>query len=223
MANGVFHSLILFMLPAFAAAYESSSIGGNGRSLGIYESGIVVYTCVILVVSLKLALESSYWTWINHLVVWGSIFIGFFLFQLVYSFFGFFVSMGWDVTFSFYIVASLPTYWFCILLVPFAALSHDVTWKYIKRTYAPEFYHIVQEIERIERRDDTTDHLEHFDDTHSAQPQTEKLLQQMDAAADEVFSESSSSDDDADDDVDDADRLAVCCCRSVVVVVVVGL
>ena len=82
MANGLFHSIILFMLPVFAGAYgslfiailfvcsfqlmffllmiESTSIAPNGRSLGIYETGIIVYDFFVSFFSLFLFCKKSY-------------------------------------------------------------------------------------------------------------------------------------------------------------------
>ena len=148
MANGVYHALLLFMLPLGAT---TGMIAASGRAIGVYESGIVVYTAALIVVTLKLALESHYWVWLNHLFNWGSVVILWFGFQLIYSLFGVagFRAMGWDVTFSFYIIASQAPYWFAVALTVVAVLARDVLWKFAKRTYAPQPYHIVQEIEKV--------------------------------------------------------------------------
>ena len=60
----------------------------NGRILGlgqvtlwfgltlfslVRQVALTMYTCILLVVTFRLALDTQYWTWIHHVAYWGSI------------------------------------------------------------------------------------------------------------------------------------------------------
>ena len=39
----------------------------------------MVATCLVIIVNLQVALDSSYWTYFNHITIWGSIAVYFIL------------------------------------------------------------------------------------------------------------------------------------------------
>uniref|UniRef100_A0A8C3PA82 Phospholipid-transporting ATPase n=1 Tax=Chrysemys picta bellii TaxID=8478 RepID=A0A8C3PA82_CHRPI len=47
---------------------------------GNWTFGTLVFTVLVFTVTLKLALDTHYWTWINHFVIWGSL-----LFYVIFS------------------------------------------------------------------------------------------------------------------------------------------
>ncbi|MGH0138058.1 UNVERIFIED_CONTAM: hypothetical protein FKN15_026035 [Acipenser sinensis] len=47
---------------------------------GNWTFGTLVFTVLVFTVTLKLALDTQYWTWINHFVIWGSL-----LFYVIFS------------------------------------------------------------------------------------------------------------------------------------------
>jgi phospholipid-transporting ATPase len=150
MAVALVHATVIFFLTA------ESSFGvtaASGRDLGLYPTGITIYTTVLITVTLKLALETQHFTWISHLAYWGSLPVLWILFQLVYSLFGRApaLNMGSEVTHAFYIVAGEAPFWFSIVIVSAIALWRDLSWKYVKRTFFPQLYHIVQEAD-VEHR-----------------------------------------------------------------------
>ena len=46
-------------------------------------------------------------------------------------------------------VFATPVFWLGLLLIPTIAIARDFTWKYYKRNYRPQSYHIVQEIQKF--------------------------------------------------------------------------
>jgi len=146
--NAIFQSLIMFGFVALAFRY--GNVYPSGRTGDLFHTGTVTYTCVVLTVNLKLALETRYWTWANHLFLWGSILV-YFLWLIV---FGVFfrnptIDMGADLYFVIFHLATTPQFWFSIIMAPMLCLYRDFTWKFVVRTNLPESYHIIQEIEML--------------------------------------------------------------------------
>ncbi|XP_037384573.1 phospholipid-transporting ATPase IH isoform X2 [Talpa occidentalis] len=75
---GVFDALVFFFGAYFI--FENTAVASNGQVFGNWTFGTLVFTVMVFTVTLKLALDTHYWTWINHLVIWGSL-----LFYVVFS------------------------------------------------------------------------------------------------------------------------------------------
>ncbi|XP_061482643.1 phospholipid-transporting ATPase IH isoform X3 [Rhineura floridana] len=75
---GVFDAVVFFFGAYFL--FESSTVTSNGQMFGNWTFGTLVFTVLVFTVTLKLALDTHYWTWINHFVIWGSL-----LFYIVFS------------------------------------------------------------------------------------------------------------------------------------------
>ncbi|XP_066092919.1 phospholipid-transporting ATPase IH isoform X2 [Saccopteryx bilineata] len=75
---GVFDALVFFFGAYFM--FENTTVTSNGQMFGNWTFGTLVFTVMVFTVTLKLALDTHYWTWINHFVIWGSL-----LFYIVFS------------------------------------------------------------------------------------------------------------------------------------------
>ncbi|KAM3837123.1 phospholipid-transporting ATPase IH isoform 4-T5 [Vipera latastei] len=75
---GVFDAVVFFFGAYFL--FDSSTMTSNGQMFGNWTFGTLVFTVLVFTVTLKLALDTHYWTWINHFVIWGSL-----LFYIVFS------------------------------------------------------------------------------------------------------------------------------------------
>ncbi|XP_040342981.1 phospholipid-transporting ATPase IH isoform X7 [Herpailurus yagouaroundi] len=83
---GVFDALVFFFGAYFM--FENTTVTSNGQIMttnthmifGNWTFGTLVFTVMVFTVTLKLALDTHYWTWINHFVIWGSL-----LFYVVFS------------------------------------------------------------------------------------------------------------------------------------------
>ncbi|KAK2495667.1 LOW QUALITY PROTEIN: hypothetical protein MC885_014260 [Smutsia gigantea] len=83
---GVFDALVFFFGTYFM--FENTTVTSKGQIVtasthmifGNWTFGTLVFTVMVFTVTLKLALDTHYWTWINHFVIWGSL-----LFYIVFS------------------------------------------------------------------------------------------------------------------------------------------
>lgn len=75
---GLFDAVVFFFGTYFL--FDSVTITSNGQMMGNWTFGTLVFTVLVFTVTLKLALDTHYWTWINHFVIWGSL-----LFYIVFS------------------------------------------------------------------------------------------------------------------------------------------
>ncbi|XP_011920693.1 PREDICTED: probable phospholipid-transporting ATPase IM isoform X2 [Cercocebus atys] len=73
--HGIYTSLALFFIP-YGAFYNVA--GEDGQHIADYQSfAVTMATSLVIVVSVQIALDTSYWTFINHVFIWGSIAIYF--------------------------------------------------------------------------------------------------------------------------------------------------
>ncbi|XP_032411222.1 phospholipid-transporting ATPase 11C isoform X6 [Xiphophorus hellerii] len=79
-ALGIFHGLVFFFGVRFL--FSNPALQDNGQVFGNWSYGTIVFTVLVFTVTLKLALDTRHWTWINHFVIWGSL-----AFYVFFSFF----------------------------------------------------------------------------------------------------------------------------------------
>ncbi|XP_060688382.1 phospholipid-transporting ATPase 11C isoform X2 [Hemiscyllium ocellatum] len=77
---GLFNGLVFFFGAYFL--YDNSTLTDSGQVYGNWTFGTIVFTVLVFTVNLKLVLDTQYWTWINHFVIWGSL-----VFFVIFSFF----------------------------------------------------------------------------------------------------------------------------------------
>uniref|UniRef100_A0A8C7HQ41 Phospholipid-transporting ATPase n=1 Tax=Oncorhynchus kisutch TaxID=8019 RepID=A0A8C7HQ41_ONCKI len=75
---GLFNACIFFFGAYFL--FDNTTFTSNGQMFGNWTFGTLVFTVLVFTVTLKLALDTHHWTWINHFVVWGSL-----LFYVIFS------------------------------------------------------------------------------------------------------------------------------------------
>ncbi|XP_073424573.1 probable phospholipid-transporting ATPase IM isoform X1 [Dendrobates tinctorius] len=69
--HGIFTSFALFFIP-FGAFFNTA--GEDGKHISDYQSfAVTVATSLVIVVSVQIGLDTSYWTAINHFFIWGSL------------------------------------------------------------------------------------------------------------------------------------------------------
>ncbi|XP_072913862.1 phospholipid-transporting ATPase 11C isoform X3 [Hemitrygon akajei] len=77
---GLFNGLVFFFGAYFL--YDNSLSSGKGQIYGNWTFGTIVFTVLVFTVNFKLVLDTRYWTWLNHFVIWGSL-----AFFVIFSFF----------------------------------------------------------------------------------------------------------------------------------------
>lgn len=122
LSNAVFHSLILFLVPA--AAFHTDVVYGNGQTASLLVLGSSVYTFVVVTVCLKAGMEHNAWTVFSHVAIWGSI-ISWFLFLAVYPEVYPTLPLAAEMVGMNAAVYGCPIFWLCLLLVPPLTLTLD--------------------------------------------------------------------------------------------------
>lgn len=116
MLNGVCSSIIIFFFSTSTILHQA--FRSDGRVAGYDVLGVTMYTCVVWTVNCRIALALSYFTWIQHFLIWGSI-IFWYIFLAIYG------SIPSTISTSAYKVlveacGSSPIYW---LSTPFIVVS----------------------------------------------------------------------------------------------------
>ncbi|XP_014638638.1 PREDICTED: probable phospholipid-transporting ATPase IF isoform X1 [Ceratotherium simum simum] len=132
---GFSHAFIFFFGSCFLMGKDISLLG-NGQMFGNWTFGTLVFTVMVITVTVKMALETHFWTWINHFVTWGSI-----IFYFVFSFF--YGGILWpflgsqNMYFVFIQLLSSGSAWFAIILMVVTCLFLDIVKKVFDRQLHP--------------------------------------------------------------------------------------
>uniref|UniRef100_A0A4W4FX36 Phospholipid-transporting ATPase n=1 Tax=Electrophorus electricus TaxID=8005 RepID=A0A4W4FX36_ELEEL len=143
---GFCHAFIFFF-GSYILMGEDTSLMGNGQMFGNWTFGTLVFTVMVITVTLKLALETHFWTWMNHFVTWGSIAF-YFIFSLFYG------GIIWpflhtqDMYFVFVQLLSSGSAWFAIVLIVVSCLFPDVVKKVFYRHLQPTSTQKSQKLDR---------------------------------------------------------------------------
>ncbi|XP_050987062.1 phospholipid-transporting ATPase ID isoform X1 [Labeo rohita] len=71
IAQGIYTSVVLFFIPYGVLSHATQS---NGVPLADYQTfAVTTATALVIVVSVQIALDTGYWTAINHFFIWGSL------------------------------------------------------------------------------------------------------------------------------------------------------
>lgn len=121
VTHGILTSFILFFIPYGAFNNGINSEGRNLDDLQIF--GTTVSVILVLAVTSQVALDTTYWSAINHIVIWGSIAFYFILTSIITSNIFVYSYVG-----TFLIAIATPQFWFTtfltltIILVPIVAI-----------------------------------------------------------------------------------------------------
>ncbi|XP_036744085.2 phospholipid-transporting ATPase IG isoform X6 [Manis pentadactyla] len=105
--------------------FQTSSLEENAKVYGNWTFGTIVFTVLVFTVTLKLALDTHFWTWINHFVIWGSL-----AFYIFFSFF--WGGIIWPflkqqrMYFVFAQMLSSVSTWLAIILLIFISLFPEI-------------------------------------------------------------------------------------------------
>ncbi|XP_044216664.1 phospholipid-transporting ATPase IF [Thunnus albacares] len=132
---GFCHAFVFFF-GSYILMGEDTTLMGNGQMFGNWTFGTLVFTVMVITVTLKLALETHFWTWMNHFVTWGSIAF-YFIFSLFYG------GIIWpflhtqDMYFVFVQLLSSGSAWFAIIIIVITCLFPDMVKKVFYRHLQP--------------------------------------------------------------------------------------
>ncbi len=163
IANAFFHSLLCFFIP-FLVYFAGGMALPAGVTLDHDNLSNTIYTNVIIIVSLKVLIESGSWTMLHHMAVWLSI-LSYFATLSIYTVMwpameGIFKDgqgigtpdirtifrTSW---FQFFNATSHWLFWFSIALTIAIVLAKDILWKSIIHNVPKlrALYHDVQDLE----------------------------------------------------------------------------
>lgn len=148
--NGFYHSAMIFVLCMCLERYSNTlpdgQVGNN------WSWGTMVFTTCTLTALGKAALLVTLWTKFTVLAIPGS-FIFWLLFFPAYAV----IAPKVKVSQEYYGVlkATYPSllFWAAIFGIAVLCLIRDFAWKFFKRSYNPESYHYVQEIQKYNIQD----------------------------------------------------------------------
>ncbi|GAB69027.1 P-type ATPase2 [Plasmodium cynomolgi strain B] len=136
--NSLFHGLVVFLIPLYFLSYYNIP-NSDGTTYDMWTVGSVTYFLTVLVVNLKVLLETYCLNVLPLTAVFMSI-LAFVILVVSCSFmcFGSNNFLGTAV-----ILAKSLRFWLVVLLGIFTALSRDFIFKVFKRNFNPEVYHFL--------------------------------------------------------------------------------
>ena len=150
--NATYVSLVTYTF-VFYGVHGGEADHVSGRQFGLWEIGTVMYTGIVITINLQMAQMINYWTWVQHVAIWGSILIWYASNCILSD------SERYLSTYSYKIflptVAPAAKFWTATPLIVGVALLPDLIIRSARRVFAPESHHLVQEFERIETRTET--------------------------------------------------------------------
>eukprot|EP01065_Artemidia_motanka_P009473 TRINITY_DN14846_c0_g1_i1.p1 TRINITY_DN14846_c0_g1~~TRINITY_DN14846_c0_g1_i1.p1 ORF type:complete len:1595 (+),score=450.58 TRINITY_DN14846_c0_g1_i1:136-4785(+) len=187
--NAFFHAAVCLFLPlitSFLGDYLGES--GDGRDYGMYHLGVLVYTNLVTVITLKLGIHVNTWTWVVHFFFWGC-----------YGTWPAFLPLYGDTGFaevtqelyymrnSFWDAVTWSNFWLILFLCVVVCLVRDAVWQYATYNVVPlygpkEVESRMQSWKRFSRSDDCKRLVtmrEH--DSSGSGVSLHKILQMLDA------------------------------------------
>ncbi|KAK0597902.1 hypothetical protein LWI29_029634 [Acer saccharum] len=142
MGNGVYASVMIFVLNIVIFYNQSFRVDGQTADMAIV--GTTMFTCIIWVVNVQIALTISHFTWIQHMFIWGSIAF-WYLFLLIYGMTPPTIS-GNAYQILVEALGPAPIYWVTTLLVTVVCNLLYFAYLAFQRCFKPMDHHIIQEI-----------------------------------------------------------------------------
>ena len=142
----VVHSMVLYFVPM--GVFKFGAVWANGKTGDYLVIGNVVYSCVILTVSVKALLVLDSINLYSAISILGSIFL-WFLFLTVYSYFwpiG--IPLAANMAGMIELLAQTGMFWLCMFMVPFLALMSDICVKAATITVKPNQADLVKLAEK---------------------------------------------------------------------------
>ncbi|KAL2632432.1 hypothetical protein R1flu_017118 [Riccia fluitans] len=147
MINGLYSSVIAFVFNRLAIAY--AAFRSDGKVAGLEAMGAIMYTTIIWVVNVQLVFALSYFTWLQHVAIWGSIAL-WYIFLIVYG------SINPVLSTTAYkvlteVIAPSPMFWLITLLTTLACILPHFAFSTYRRTFYPQDHHVIQEIRHLQK------------------------------------------------------------------------
>ncbi|XP_028376804.1 phospholipid-transporting ATPase FetA-like [Phyllostomus discolor] len=131
LVHGIYSSFVLFFIP-MGTIFDS--VRSDGKEISDYQSfSLIVQTSLLWVATMQIALETTYWTMVNHLFTWGS--LGFY-FCILFFLYSDGLCLIFPNVFQFLGVAgnilNTPQLWLSIVLSLVLCMLPSVGYKFLK-------------------------------------------------------------------------------------------
>nr|XP_028604558.1 phospholipid-transporting ATPase ID-like isoform X1 [Podarcis muralis] len=147
----VYSSLVLFFIP-YGTLFDS--LRSDGKAIADYQSfALMAQTCLLIVVSVQMGLDTAYWTAVNQLFIWGSLAMYFAITFTMYSDGTYLIFTG-----SFPFVGSArntlnqPNVWLSIFLCVTLCVLPVVGFRFLKvqlkPTISDQVLHMVKQLQK---------------------------------------------------------------------------
>ncbi|XP_027329392.1 putative phospholipid-transporting ATPase 9 [Abrus precatorius] len=138
--NGVVSAAIIFFF--CIRAMEHQAFRKGGEVVGLEVLGATMYTCVVWVVNCQMALSISYFTYIQHVFIWGGI-LFWYIFLLAYG------AIDPSLSTTAYKVfvealAPAPSYWVITFLIVISSLLPYFAYASIQMRFFPMYHQMIQ-------------------------------------------------------------------------------
>ncbi|KAL1537594.1 P-type phospholipid transporter [Salvia divinorum] len=143
ITNAILTSLIVFALPI--SILSPSALDRRGNPADAAHLGAATYTCAIWAVNCQIALMTLHFTWISHLLIWGSI-LSWYAFLSLYSAAAYSGAAAHRVFPD--QVGAAPLYWLATPLVAAAVLMPHFVQLAVRRSFFPADEDVIREMER---------------------------------------------------------------------------
>lgn len=150
MLNGFISAVIIFFF--CIKSLELQAFNDEGKTVGRDILGATMFTCIVWVVNLQMALAISYFTLIQHIFIWGSIAF-WYIFLLIYGA----LSSNFSTTaYKIFVetLAPTPSYWLVTLFVVISALIPYFTYSAAQMRFFPMYHGMIQWIRYEGRSND---------------------------------------------------------------------
>ncbi|ANQ11113.1 Phospholipid-transporting ATPase [Plasmodium coatneyi] len=136
--NSLFHGLVVFLLPLYFLSYYNIP-SADGTPFDIWTVGSVTYFLTVVVVNLKVLLE----TYCLNVLPLTAVFMSILSFVILVSSVSFMCFGSNNFLGTAVVLAKSLRFWLVVLLGLFTALSRDFIFKVFKRNFNPEVYHFL--------------------------------------------------------------------------------
>uniref|UniRef100_A0A2P2MIL8 Phospholipid-transporting ATPase n=1 Tax=Rhizophora mucronata TaxID=61149 RepID=A0A2P2MIL8_RHIMU len=150
MFNGFCSAVIIFFFSTKAMEYQA--FNHDGKTAGRDILGATIYTSVVWTVNIQMALTISYFTVVQHILIWGSIAF-WYIFMLAYgAITPTFSTNAYKVFIE--ALAPAPSFWLVTLFVSFSAVVPYFSFSAIQMWFFPMYHQMIQWIKQEGQSDD---------------------------------------------------------------------
>uniref|UniRef100_A0A5S6R3N5 Phospholipid-transporting ATPase n=1 Tax=Trichuris muris TaxID=70415 RepID=A0A5S6R3N5_TRIMR len=151
--RGFFSSGVLFFIP-FAAMGENVDGQGFSTPQSLWPMSFTIFSALIVTVTAQIAMDTAYWTIINHIFTWGSLAFYFLVAILYYELLPFDIlhQNGFGTAWQ---MMSYPNFWLSILLITVLLMIPHVSLRFLCIDINPSLadrIRVKQNLKRLQTR-----------------------------------------------------------------------